>query len=136
MTTKALREARILFAAFRRSRPFWGGLWTIVAGAWIVKVMSFPLGIALNGGWSYSAGYVVGGSLIVFGVVAWLAPNYRMLAGVVAFLLAIAAFPVADLGGYLVGSLLGIVGSSMIIAWGDKPARLERGRRRKRTRAA
>ncbi|MCA1983325.1 DUF6114 domain-containing protein [Nocardioides nematodiphilus] len=136
MATKARREARILFAAFRRSRPFWGGLWTIVAGAWIVKVMSFPLGIALNGGWSYSAGYVVGGSLIVFGVVAWLAPNYRMLAGVVAFLLAIAAFPVADLGGYLVGSLLGIVGSSMIIAWGDKPARLERGRRRKRTRAA
>lgn len=136
MATKARREARVLFAAFRRSRPFWGGLWTIVAGAWIVKVMSFPLGIALNGGWSYSAGYVVGGSLIVFGVVAWLAPNYRMLAGVVAFLLAIAAFPVADLGGYLVGSLLGIVGSSMIIAWGDKPARLERGRRRKRTRAA
>jgi len=136
MAMKALHEARVLFAAFRRSRPFWGGLWTIIAGAWIVKVMSFPIGIALNGGWSYSAGYVVGGSLMVFGVIAWLAPNYRMLAGVVTFLLAIAAFPVADLGGYLVGSLLGIVGSSMIIAWGDKPARLERGRRRKRTRAA
>jgi hypothetical protein len=127
-SVRAAREARRLFAAFRRTRPFWGGLWTIVAGAWIVKMMSFPLGIALNGGWSYSSGYVIGAGLIVFGLMAWVAPRYRMLAGVASFILAIVAFPVADLGGYLVGSIVGISGASMILAWGDKPQKA--GKRR------
>jgi hypothetical protein len=88
--------------------------------------MSFPIGIALNGGWSYSSGYVVGTGLIVFGLTTWAAPRYKVLAGLVSFVLAIVAFPVADLGGYLVGSLVGVVGSSMTLAWGDKPEKVRK----------
>ncbi|HEY9371310.1 DUF6114 domain-containing protein, partial [Streptomyces sp.] len=66
-----LAAVRSWFRAWRRTRPFWGALWLIVAGAWIIYWMSFDIGIALTGGWSYSAGYVMGGALIMFGLVTW-----------------------------------------------------------------
>jgi len=121
--------ARRWFAAWRRTRPFWGGLWTIVAGLWIVKMMSFSIGLVLTGGWGYAAGYVLGGALVLFGLVAWFAPIYKSLVGVVAFLLALGAFPAANLGGYLVGSVLGIVGGAMVWSWGEKrPSHRRRAR--------
>lgn len=130
-----LNVARLWFRAWRRTRPFWGGFWTILAGLEIIKMMDFSIGLALTGGWSYSAGYVMGGALILFGLVAWFAPHYKSLAGVVAFLVALGAFPTANLGGFLLGSVLGIVGSSMIWSWGPKkPTR--RQRRRLETAAA
>ena len=39
------------------------------------------------------------------------------------FLIAVAAFPTANLGGYLIGSVLGIIGASMVWAWGEKKPR-------------
>lgn len=124
---RALGSARRWWRAWRRTRPFWGGLWTIVAGAEIIRMMSFSLGIALTGGWSYSAGYVMGGGLILFGLVAWFAPFYKGLAGITAFLVALGAFLTANLGGYLLGSVLAVIGSSMIWSWGPKkPSRRQR----------
>lgn len=124
-----LNVARLWFRAWRRTRPFWGAVWTILAGAEIVKMMSFSFGLALTGGWAYSAGYVMGGGLILMGLVALLTPHYKGLAGVIAFLVALGAFPTANLGGYLVGSVLGIIGSSMIVSWGPKkPSRRLRSR--------
>lgn len=125
---RGLNGARLWFRAWRRTRPFWGGLWTILAGAWIIRAMSFSIGLVLTGGWSYAAGYVMGGGLVLFGVVAWLAPYYKSLAGLAAFLIALGAFPTANLGGYLIGSAVGIIGSSMIWAWGEKKPRRPRGR--------
>lgn len=126
-----LRAARQWFRTFRRTRPFWGGLWCIAAGAWIVRSMFFTFFLAVSGGWSYSAGYILGGGLVLFGLVAWFAPHYRGLVGVLAVLLALAAFVAANLGGYLVGSVLGIVGGSMVWAWGEKAPRRTRGGRRR-----
>ena len=130
MIGEGLNDVRLWFRAFRRTRPFWGALWTIIAGLWIIRTMSFSIGLALTGGWSHAAGYVMGGGLILFGVVAIVAPYYRSLAGLDAFLIALGAFPTANLGGYLLGSILGIIGSSMIWAWGEKkpkkPSRKER----------
>lgn len=128
---RALNGSRRWFRAFRRSRPFWGAVWMILAGLWIIRAMNFSIGIALTGGWSYAAGYVMGGGLVLFGVVSVLAPHYRTLTGLVGFLVAVAAFPTANLGGYLVGSLLGIIGSSMVWAWGEKKPRKVAKRRQR-----
>jgi len=130
-TRQAVGSARRWFRAFRRTRPFWGGLWCIAAGAWIVRSMFFSFVLAVSGGWSYSAGYILGGSLVLFGLVAWFAPHYRALVGVLAVLLGLAAFVAANLGGYLLGSVLAILGGSMVWAWGEKaPKRGHGGRRR------
>ncbi len=123
--------ARQWFRAFRRTRPFWGGLWCIAAGAWIVRSMFFSFVLAVSGGWSYSAGYILGGGLVLFGLVAWFAPHYRALVGVLAVLLGLAAFVAANLGGYLLGSVLAILGGSMVWAWGEKAPKRDRGGRRR-----
>lgn len=127
----SFNTARLLFRAFRRTRPFWGGLWTMLAGIWIIRAMNFGIGLAITGGWSYSAGYTLGGALVLFGLVAWFAPHYKSLVGVMAFAVALIAFVAANLGGYLVGTILGIIGGSMIWAWGEKLPKGERARGRR-----
>ncbi|MEV4999936.1 DUF6114 domain-containing protein [Nocardioides sp. LML1-1-1.1] len=126
-----LKEAWAWFRAFRRTRPFWGGLWCLAAGAWIIRSMFFSFVLAVSGGWSYSAGYILGGGLVLIGLVSWFAPHYRTLLGIMAVLLALAAFVAANLGGYLLGSVLGILGGSMVWAWGEKAPRRARGGRRR-----
>ena len=133
---QAVGVVRRLFRAFRRTRPFWGGLWSILAGAWIVRMMSFDFLVAVSGGFDYSAGYILGGGLVLMGLVAWAAPHYHGLTGVMAVLLALAAFVGANLGGYLLGTLLGIVGGSMMWAWGEKRPRAGRRDRADRGLAA
>lgn len=129
----AVRDTWRWFRAFRRTRPFWGGLWCILAGAWIIRSMYFSFVLAVSGGWSYSAGYILGGGLVLFGLVGWFAPHYRGLIGILAVLIGLAAFVAANLGGYLVGSVLAVLGGSMMWAWGEKAPRRERGGRRRRT---
>ncbi len=131
-----LASAAGWFRAFRRTRPFWGGLWCIAAGAWIIRSMFFSFVLAVSGGWSYSAGYILGGGLVLFGLVSWFAPHYRSLLGIMAVLLSLAAFVAANLGGYLVGSVLGIVGGSRVWAWGETAPRRARGGRRRAGAAA
>ena len=126
---RGLNSARLLFRAFRRTRPFWGGLWTMLAGIWIIRAMNFGIGMAITGGWNYSAGYTLGGALVLFGATAWVAPHYKSLVGIMAFAVALIAFVAANLGGYLIGTLLGILGGSMIWAWGEKSPKRDRGRR-------
>lgn len=125
----ALGASRTWFRAFRRTRPFWGGLWLALGGAWIVKLMSFPIGMAVGGGWDTSAGYILGGGMVLFAMTAWFAPFYAQLSGILGVLIALAAFVAANLGGLLIGTFLGIIGGSMIWAWGEKAPRANRGER-------
>jgi len=77
----------------------------------------------VSGGWSDSAGYILGGGLVLMGLVTWFAPHYHALTGVLAFLLALAAFVAANLGGLVIGTVLGVVGGSMVWAWGERTPR-------------
>lgn len=126
-------EAVRWFRAFRRTRPFWGGLWLALGGLVVVKLNSYPIGIAMSGGFNRSGGYILGGAMVLFGMVAWFSPLYARLVGVLGVLAALAAFVGSNLGGFLLGSVLGIVGGSMIWGWGELPARSRRALRRRRT---
>lgn len=55
--------------------------------------------------------------MIVMGLSAWFAPHYRGMAGVLTVLCAAAALVMSNLGGFLLGTVLGILGGSMIFAW-------------------
>lgn len=126
-------EAVRWFRAFRRTRPFWGGLWLALGGAVVVELNSYPIGIAMSGGFNRSGGYILGGSMVLFGLIAWFSPVYARLVGVLGVLAALAAFVGSNLGGFLLGTVLGIVGGSMIWGWGELPARSRRAQRRRRT---
>lgn len=115
------------FGAFRRTRPFWGGLWLILGGWTIMSLALAPIALVVAAGAGGLAGYLVGGGMIVFGLTAWLAPSQRHVAGLFGTVFAVASLVASNLGGFLVGMLLGVIGGSMIMGWGPKRARRDSG---------
>jgi hypothetical protein len=120
---------RTSWRAWRRARPFWGGLLLALAGLELI-------GIPLSGVLSHGAvklviyigiggvfGVLIGVLLIVCGVAVWLNPAHRAFYGIAGVLLGILSFPASNLGGFFAGMLLAIVGGSMAFAWtlADQP---------------
>ena len=79
--------------------------------------------VLLRGGWSTLAGPSLGGLLAFFGLTALARPSYAKLAGLLGVAVAVVAFVGSNLGGYLVGTLLGIVGGSLTWSWGPSRRR-------------
>ncbi|MGZ9934744.1 DUF6114 domain-containing protein [Streptomyces sp. NC-S4] len=108
---------------WRRSRPFWGGLFAVLAGAWICVLPLAPLKIMLQQGVAGIPSVLMGIVMIVLGLAAWFSPSQRSLAGVLTTLIATAALVLSNLGGFLVGTLLGILGGGLMFAWQPDAAR-------------
>jgi hypothetical protein len=115
--------------AWRRGRPFWGGLLLAAAGVELI-------GIPLSGVLSHGAvklviyigiggvfGVLIGVLLIACGVAVCLNPAHRVFYGIAGVLLGILSFPASNLGGFFIGMLLAIAGGSMAFAWtlADEP---------------
>ncbi|MFF9242465.1 DUF6114 domain-containing protein [Streptomyces sp. NPDC014801] len=113
--------SRRAWRSWRRSRPFWGGLATVLAGTEICVLPLAPLEVMLKQGIAGLPSVLLGLVMIVLGLSAWVAPHYRGLAGTLTVLLAVAALVMSNLGGFLFGTLLGIAGGSMIFAWQPVP---------------
>lgn len=104
--------------SWRRSRPFWGGLLVLLAG---LELLSIPfatqaLPLVIQSG-AVGATYLISLVLIILGLMIWLQPGQRAFLGVVAVLVSIASFVYANLGGFLLGMLLGLVGGALAVAW-------------------
>ncbi|GAA4194475.1 DUF6114 domain-containing protein [Microbispora amethystogenes] len=104
--------------SWRRSRPFWGGLLVLLAG---LELLSIPfatkaLPLVIQSG-TVGATYLIALVLVILGLMIWLQPGQRAFLGVVAVLVSIASFVYANLGGFLVGMLLGLVGGALAVAW-------------------
>lgn len=106
---------------WRKGRPFWGGLFTVLAGAEICAIPLAPLEVMLQQGVAGVPSVVMGIMMIIMGLSAWFAPQYRGLAGILTVLMAAAALVMSNLGGFLFGTLVGILGGSMIFAWQPLP---------------
>ncbi|MER6315878.1 DUF6114 domain-containing protein [Streptomyces sp. NPDC001581] len=112
-----LLSRRRRWQRWRRSRPFWGGLLAILAGAWICVLPLAPLKIMLQQGVAGIPSVLMGIVMIVLGLTTWFAPAQRTLAGVLTTLIATAALVLSNLGGFLIGTLLGILGGGLMFAW-------------------
>ncbi|MFI0905538.1 DUF6114 domain-containing protein [Streptomyces sioyaensis] len=106
---------------WRRARPFWGGLAAVLAGAELCAIPLAPLKIMLQQGIAGIPSVLMGLVMIVMGLSAWFTPHYRGLAGVLTVLCAAAALVMSNLGGFLLGTVLGILGGSMMFAWQPAP---------------
>lgn len=115
------------FRAFRRTRPFWGGLW-LVAGGWTVLKFSLSsVQLIVTTGFGGVAGYLTGGGMILCGLIPIAAPRQRYTFGLIGAVLAVVSLVVSNLGGFLAGMALGVLGASMTVGWGPKrPARRPR----------
>lgn len=125
--TRRIAAAWRWFTDFRRTRPFWGGLWLMLGGWAVMRLTVAPIEVVISAGGSGIAGYLLGGGMIGLALLAWFSPSQRMVCGVLGTAFAVAAFIASNLGGFLVGTLLGVLGGTMIFGWGPKrPRRKDR----------
>ena len=117
------RSLRATWRAWRRSRPFWGGLLLILAG---LELLALPLtGVFVHGaiklviyiGIGGVFGVLIGVLLIAAGIVVWVNPTHRVFYGIAGIGLGIVSFPASNLGGFLLGMLLAIIGGALAFAW-------------------
>ena len=117
------------FGDFRRSRPFWGGLFTILGGLWIILLPLSPISDLILLGVAGISGALIGIVLVVIGGFVWFSPPNRSLAGVLTLVFSLASFVVSNLGGLIVGMVLGLIGGALTLAWAPDGERGPRGRR-------
>ncbi|MGW0910141.1 DUF6114 domain-containing protein [Streptomyces sp. NPDC002784] len=116
-----LRVIRRHFRAWRGERPFWAGLFVILGGLPIayfpyanLQIGHLTLAMATTAG---AGSLIIGVLLVVLGVSLWFQKHVRTFAGVAAILLALVSLPVSNLGGFLIGFLLALVGGAMAVSW-------------------
>ncbi|MGW1926869.1 DUF6114 domain-containing protein, partial [Streptomyces massasporeus] len=98
---RLLAHAHAWFRAFRRTRPFWGGVW-LVAGGWTVLKFSLSsLQLIVSTGFGGVAGYLVGGGMILCGLIPLALPGQRYTFGLIGAVLAVVSLVVSNLGGFL-----------------------------------
>ncbi|MBC9711412.1 monovalent cation/H(+) antiporter subunit G [Streptomyces sp. TRM66268-LWL] len=119
------------FRTWRGSRPFWAGFFTILGGIPIayfpyasMKLGNLTMSMATTAG---AGSLIIGVLLITLGLTMWFHHIVRVFAGVAAILLALISIPVSNLGGFLIGFLLSMVGGALSISWvpDKKPGELE-----------
>ncbi|KDN83609.1 DUF6114 domain-containing protein [Kitasatospora cheerisanensis] len=109
------------FRAWRRTRPFWGGLLAMIAG---LPILYFPYAHLSLGGltvaMSTTAGagsMIIGILLIVLGLTAWFQPLVRIFCGVATTILALISIPVSNLGGFGMGLVPGLIAGGLLVSW-------------------
>jgi hypothetical protein len=105
------------FWRWRHARPFWGGLFVLLGGGWILLTMKAPLPVVLHVGMTGLAGYLVPILLVLCGVLLIVSPGQRLFYSLVAAVLALGSWVTSNLGGFLIGLLLALVGSALAFAW-------------------
>jgi hypothetical protein len=115
--------ARLSYRGWRRSRPFWGGLLLVLSG---LELLALPLtGVLVKGqiklviyiGIGGVFGVLIGILLIVAGIAVWVNPVHRVFYGIAGIVLGIVSFPASNLGGFVLGMLLAIIGGALAFAW-------------------
>lgn len=112
-----LQRTRAAFRAWRKSRPFWGGLWCVLGGAAMAYGPTTAIKVILISGTVVWAGILVGVLVATMGLFLWFTPHIRQLVGIVAVLLSMVSLLTSDYGGFGIGLILGTVGGAMGFAW-------------------
>lgn len=126
------------FHYFRRSRPFWGAI-VLALGAWFIArpVMSGSMEFYTTVGVRGMTPMIIAGGMGIAAAVSLVVPAQRHFPALVAAMLSVASLPLANLGGWVIGMTLGIVGAGLIFAWTPyTPDQLARFAERDAARAA
>lgn len=127
------------FRGFRKTRPFWGCVVLSLGAYFIISPVLTTFSATVSMGTAAVSGWVIGGIMLTAAVVSLVSPGQRHFAALMAMIVSIASLVLTNLGGYVIGMALGIVGSGMVFAWtpDTTPSRwLERRSRRRGRHAA
>ncbi|MGJ4097683.1 DUF6114 domain-containing protein [Corynebacterium macclintockiae] len=121
------------FAEWRRNRPFVPGLLVLLSSVVIMTPAYLTLRISdllvMISTLSGVSTLFLGAAQIMFALGIWLKPATAPYLGVFAILASLVALPASNIGGFLLGSLLGIFGGAFALAWepGERKPKKARG---------
>ena len=102
---------------WRTSRPFWGALLICLSGVEILLAVKAPLPVVLHVGMQGLVGYLVPVIILLCGVLLLVSPGQKLFYSLIAAICALASWATSNLGGFVLGMLLGLVGSALAFAW-------------------
>lgn len=112
------------FRKWRKNRPLAGAIITILSGLTISWV---PLNLYLSTflpGSIAIIGLLFGGMITLIGIVSVFFPNSSKILGIFTIFLSILSV-IGALGGFLFGTLFGIIGGALLMAWRLAPAKVK-----------
>lgn len=112
---------------WRRGRPFTAGVLVALGGAEMLVTLRAPLGVLLHIGPQGLAAYLVPVVLVLCGVLLIATPQQRVFYALLTLVLGLVSWLTSNLGGFLVGMLLALVGGALAFAW--TPAKQPRSAR-------
>jgi hypothetical protein len=98
-------------------RPWLAALLTAAGGLTIALVPNADFSVVILPGVAGLSGLVLGALLVACGLFLAGSPQIHGLLGIAAVLLSLVSFISSNLGGLLVGMLLGLVGGCLAVAW-------------------
>ena len=118
------------FREFRWSRPFWAALLTVVAAVELAILPVGPTDALIKAGSNAFLGLICAAVLGVMALVMLFLPSQRILAGLITVVASLSSFPLSNLGGFVIGMLLGVLGGSMAVGWVPDRAAMRKSPRR------
>ena len=109
--------SRSPFWQWRHARPFWGGLFVFLGGTEIFLTVKAPLPVVVHVGMQGFIGYLLPILLALLGLLIIFSPAQRLFYSIVAAVLALASWLTSNLGGFIIGLLLALVGAALTFAW-------------------
>lgn len=105
------------FREFRWTRPFWAAVLVAISGIEMAILPVGPTDALIKAGANAFLGLICSVVLLLMALVLLVLPSQRIVAGLIAVGVSLCSFPLTNLGGFVVGMLLGILGGSMAVGW-------------------
>ncbi|MGW9024834.1 DUF6114 domain-containing protein [Streptomyces sp. NPDC055722] len=128
-------RARTAFRRRRADRPFWGGLLLALGGAEILLTEKASLKVITHIGMQGLAGYLLPTVMLLCGLLLLFSPAQRVFYSILGVLVSLGSWITSNLGGFLIGLLLGVTGSCLAFGWLPDQERRRGVLRRRRDRS-
>jgi hypothetical protein len=114
-------QSRAEFRRWSARRPFVGGALIVLAGIEMFFSGQLDIGhIHVQVGIEGFQATVIPVALVLLGLLAILMPAHRIFYGIIALVIAVYSLIGVNLGGFIVGMLLGTVGGILVVSWMPK----------------
>jgi hypothetical protein len=98
-------------------RPFWGGLLMLLSGFELFISGNLDLAVEVHFGPTGFLSYVIPLMMLLCGALSWFTPQQRLFYGILGTVVALYALIGLNLGGFFLGTVLGLVGGGLTVAW-------------------
>jgi hypothetical protein len=125
-----LADWRRDFGPWRKQRPFVGGVLVVLAGLEMmlsgpIKLDQLGMNVVLQFGVEGAQATILPITLVLLGILSIAQPVHRIFYGVIALAISVYSIAGVNLGGWVVGFLLGVIGGIVVVSWAPQAADAE-----------